>query len=412
MLSKIEIFNNVQHILLNDYAGCKSKAHLNTPEHYNISNDMSDSEFEYNMQQYLLDFKDGHLWFNSNQSSSPYRGFSVRRHEDKLYVTDSPKEIRLFVGDEISLIDNKKIESLSKEHRKILEDDIPERQLWSQVLSRAEKVIVSHNGQQCEMVLHEYERPPREPEYFFKSINNQVGYMKVTDFLQAEPIEKLVSNNQTILDSLENLIIDVRVNHGGNDSFYFPLLHYIFDETITFAELFSEDDVMYTNFTKANYDRWVPELEEYLKQNLEKDTRQTLQNEIALWKKNKGKGFLEVSEDVNFLIKGRKNPLNIYVLSDYFCGSSGETFVRNVKKSPKVTVLGRPTMGIMDIFNVIDVDFGEYNFCYGISKSADQDAYNGIGVQPDVYIPWTPHHLEKDVDLEYALNLIKQKELG
>lgn len=371
---------------------------------------MSDIEFEQTIQQYLLDFNDGHLWFYNKRSSLPYRGFSVRRYKDNLYVTDSPKESRVFPGDAISHIDGQSIEFLAKEHWKILEDDVPERQLWNQVLSRAEEMTVSHTGQEKHLRLREYEKAPFKPEYSFRTIDKHTGYMKVTDFFQAEPIEQLVKNNLSILDSLENLIIDVRVNKGGNDTFYFPLLSYIFDKTLTFKALFGDEDRMYTNFTQENYDRWVPELKDYLEQNLDEDTRQSLLDEIALWENNKEKGFQEVPEDTDFLIEGRKNPLNIYILSDYYCGSSGETFVRNVKKSSKVTVLGRPTMGIMDIFNVVDVDFDEYSFFYGISKSADEDAYNGIGVQPDVYIPWTPEHLEKDVDLECALKLIRENQ--
>lgn len=410
MLSKIEIYKSIKQIIQQDYAGFQSKAHLNKPNQYKVSNEMSELEFEETIQQYLLDFNDGHLWFKSKQSALPYRGFTVRRYKDKLYVTESPKESRLVAGDVISHIDNQSIESLSEKHSKILGDAVHERQIWSQVLSRAEKITSFRNDQKSEMILEKYERLPYEPEYSFQMIDEQVGYLKLTDFFQAEPIEQLITENQKLLSSLENLIIDVRVNNGGNDAFYFPLLPYIFDETISFEELFHEDEAMHTNFTKANYDRWIPELKEYLKQDLEENTRQTLRDEIALWEKNKGKGLLEVIDEVDFLIVGKKNPVNIYVLSDFFCGSSGETFVKNVKNSPKVTVLGRPTMGIMDIFNVITVDYGEYEFYYGISKSADEHAYNGIGIQPDVYIPWIPNHLEKDVDLEFALNLIKQKE--
>lgn len=408
-LSKTKIFNTIQHILQHDYAGFQSKAHLNNPENYIISDDMSDAEFEQTIQQYLLDFNDGHLWFYNKHSSLPYRGFSVRRYKDKVYVTDSPKESRVLTGDEISHIDDQSIEFLAKEHRKILEDDVPERQLWNQVLSRAQKMTFSNNNKVKHIRLKEYEKDPFKSEYSFKSIDKHTGYMKITDFFQAEQIEQLVKNNLLIIDSLENLIIDVRVNKGGNDTFYFPLLPYIFEQTLTFKELFGDEDRMYTNFTQENYNRWVPELNDYLKQDLDEDTRQSLLDEIALWENNKCSGLQEVPENIDFLIEGRNNPIKIYVLSDYFCGSSGETFVRNVKKSPKVTVLGRPTMGIMDIFNVIDVDFDEYSFFYGVSKSADEDTYNGIGVQPNVYIPWTPEHFEKDVDLERALNLITQK---
>lgn len=410
MLSKTEIFEKIQEIIQNDYAGFQSKAHLNKPNQYRVTNEMSESAFEEMIQQYLLDFNDGHLWFKSKRSVLPYRGFAVRRYEDTLYVTESPKESRLAIGDAIIRVDDQEIEALSKKHHKILQDSVHERQRWDLVLSRAEKVTIIREDQEHEITLREYERVPYEPEYSFKLIEDQVGYLKITDFFQAVPIERLIAEYQAVFDSLENLIIDVRVNNGGNDAFYFPLLPYIFDETISFKALFHEDEVTCTNYTEANYERWIPALKEYLKQELEEDTKQTLLDEIDLWEKNKGQGLLEVTEEVDFLIEGKESPANIYVLSDFFNGSSGETFVKNVKKSPKVTVLGRPTMGIMDIFNVITVDFGEYDFYYGISKSADQHAYNGIGIQPDIYIPWISAHLEKDVDLEIALDLITKKE--
>ena len=410
MLSKTEIFEKIQEIIQNDYAGFQSKAHLNKPNQYRVTNEMSESAFEEMIQQYLLDFNDGHLWFKSKRSVLPYRGFAVRRYEDTLYVTESPKESRLAIGDAIIRVDDQEIEALSKKHHKILQDSVHERQRWDLVLSRAEKVTITRDGQAHDIKLQEYERAPYEPAYSFQMIEDQVGYLKITDFLQAEPIERLIAENHSVFDSLENLIIDVRVNNGGNDAFYFPLLPYIFDETISFKALFHKDEVTYTNYTEANYERWIPALKEYLKQDLEEDTKRTLIDEIALWEKNKGQGLLEVTGEVDFLIEGKESPANIYVLSDFFNGSSGETFVKNVKKSPKVTVLGRPTMGIMDIFNVITVDFGEYDFYYGISKSADQHAYNGIGIQPDIYIPWTSAHLEKDVDLEIALDLITKKE--
>lgn len=34
--------------------------------------------------------------------------------------------------------------------------------------------------------------------------------------------------------------------------------------------------------------------------------------------------------------------------------------------------------------------------------------YMGVGYPVDIFIPWTPEHLEHDVDLEKALELIKQ----
>ncbi|WP_052256518.1 hypothetical protein [Salinicoccus sp. YB14-2] len=72
-----------------------------------------------------------------------------------------------------------------------------------------------------------------------------------------------------------------------------------------------------------------------------------------------------------------------------------------MKKSDKVTVVGRPTMGIMNYFNVVTVDYGDYEFDYSISKMTGEATFGREGgVEPDIYIPWTPDHFRSDVDLE------------
>lgn len=206
-----------------------------------------------------------------------------------------------------------------------------------------------------------------------------------------------------------NLILDVRTNHGGNDAFYFPLLDYIFDQNIAFQDLFKTDEVMHTNYTKRNCDLWLEEMRDYLKQNLDEDTKQLIQDEITLIKKNYDKGMIWVPEDTDYMINGKNSPENVYILTDVFCGSSGDTFVANVKKSPKVKVVGRPTMGIMDYFNVITVQFDNYEFDYSMSKMNEKYHYNQTGVLPDIYIPWTPEHIEQDIDLQYIIELIDHK---
>lgn len=42
MLSKVEIFESIQEIIRRDYAGFQSKAHLNNPGQYKVSDEMSD----------------------------------------------------------------------------------------------------------------------------------------------------------------------------------------------------------------------------------------------------------------------------------------------------------------------------------------------------------------------------------
>lgn len=92
------------------------------------------------------------------------------------------------------------------------------------------------------------------------------------------------------------------------------------------------------------------------------------------------------------------------------CGSSGDNFVDIMKKMPKVTVVGRPTLGILDYSNCCTAELGDYEFLYPTSRNLAVDEGKGMtdkGVLPDVYIPWTPEHLVKDVDLEKALQLLE-----
>lgn len=410
MFTKEDIFKDIQNIISHDYAGCIDKKHMNHPKRYTVSNDMDDRAFEEVIQDYLLDFGDGHLWFASKDAKLPNRGFSVRRSGNALYVTKATREKRLDIGDEITHIDGKDISALALQHYKRLEEELPERQRWDSIIRRSEVIQVrrNRNGENFELNLSNYDPEPYQGIYTFKRFDKETAYIQITDFAEEKSIRELIQNNQKNLSEIRYLMIDVRVNYGGNDAFYFPLLQYIFDRKTQFSELFADDEVMYTNYTERNCQLWIEALKDYMTQDLDESTMKMLEEDIKLIENNVGKGFQEVPEETDFEIKGSSSPEHIYVLSDYYCGSSGDTFVSNVKKSPKVTVVGRATMGIMDYFNVVTVDYGQFEFWYGISKMHDNYSINGKGVEPDIYIPWTPDHLAEDKDLMYVQKLIEK----
>ncbi|SME47309.1 hypothetical protein BACERE00185_05137 [Bacillus mobilis] len=35
---------------------------------------------------------------------------------------------------------------------------------------------------------------------------------------------------------------------------------------------------------------------------------------------------------------------------------------------------------------------------------------SGIGIQPHIHTPWTPEHIQEDVDLKLALQLLQNEE--
>lgn len=410
MLSKVEIFKDIQSVIKTDYAGYVDKRNINHPEKYHVDNNMSDREFVETIRDYILDFNDGHMWFIGKNYSLPNIGFKVRRFENSLYVTECKQENRLQVGDEITKIDNVEISKIGEIYSKQLEESIFERQQWNLLLRKFSEVEVVRDNKSFKLLLSSYENEGYVSTHSAKQLDDKTMLLKVTDFAEEKPIVDLVRKNKDLIEKSENLIIDVRINNGGNDEFYFPLLNYIFEDNIEFKDLFTEDEAMYTNYTKRNCDLWLSVLEEYLEQELEDDTIKSLQNDIEDIKEHYGKGFEEVPEETEYLICGQAKPENIYILTDYYCGSSGETFVSNAKKSMKVITVGRPTMGIMDYFNLVTVDYGDFEFDYSISKMHENSFTYGMGIQPDYYIPWTPEHLEEDKDLLYVQKLIKEKE--
>ncbi|MEY9974655.1 C-terminal processing protease CtpA/Prc [Lysinibacillus sp. RC46] len=410
MHSKTQIFDEVIQIMKTDYAGYLDKKHINRPENYLITEDMTDKDFVETIQSYLLDFKDGHLSFNAKKAVIPNRGFKVRRYQNALYVTEVTNETRLQIGDAILEIDGLTIEEFEMLYSKILEDPVPERQYWNVGLRQAKRVLVNRDDDKFLLPLATYERSPYVPSYVFKKLDNKTVYLKIADFSQAQPIQDLLNNHESELNKSHNLIIDVRVNYGGNDLFYFPILNYVFDRELKFKSLFHEDEMMYTNYTDRNCLLWIKELKAYLTQELDSEMQKWIQEEITKFETNYSKGLVAVPEELDYTIQGQSNPKNVYVLTDVTCGSSGDTFVQNVKKSPKVTVVGRPTMGIMDFFNVVTVDFDDYEFVYSLSKMHENYHYNDTGVKPHIYIPWTPQHLHEDMDLNYVLRLCHQNQ--
>lgn len=405
MYTKTEIFNDIVSILKKDYAGYEDKKKYNHPEYYTITNNMDDATFTQTIQEYLYDFNDGHLFFKNKNSNIPFRGFQARRYKDALYVTEISGEEHLQVGDKITAINGDSIKIASSRYYKFLQDDVYERQTWNNVLQFVDNIEFERDGEPHQLNLSQYAPPVYTPEYELKQLDENTVYIKLTDFGQSEPIKKLVEEHEALLNSIQNIILDVRINYGGNDMFYFPLVGYTIDETVRASQIVQPDEAMYTNYTANNCDLWIESLSNYLKQPLDEATRAVIEMEIEKFKTNYGVGMKKVEDNEDFIFEPKGNVQKVFILSDVTCRSSGETFIKNLKHSPKVKVIGRSTMGILDYFNVTTKDYGDYEFGYSISKMYEKYHNNETGTLPHIHIPWTPQHLVEDVDLNYALSL-------
>ncbi len=151
-----------------------------------------------------------------------------------------------------------------------------------------------------------------------------------------------------------------------------------------------------------------------MKQELPIDTRNMLTKMLDELKENRGKGFVafyEGEEELPYI--GTALPKKVYIITDERCGSSGDAFVYNMRRSDKVTVVGCPTTGVLDFSNCTWVDYGHFKLVYPTSRNLYLDKgvrMRGRGVAVDIPIPWTPEHLNRDIDLERVLKLIEQNE--
>src|SRR5699024_387092 len=165
-----------------------------------------------------------------------------------------------------------------------------------------------------------------------------------------------------------------------------------------------------SNVTERNADLMIQAIDNMLEEMDNDQFRDGLKEyKEQTWVKHRGEGFIHMDEDGDdnvVEVEVRAHPKQVIMLIDNFCGSAGDIFVYYCKQSPKVTVIGRPTMGVNDYSNLNEMVWNDqFKLMYATSRlyqldhreiSAEQ------GIKPDVYIPWTPEHIEKDLDMEEA----------
>ncbi|TKD72145.1 S41 family peptidase [Pseudalkalibacillus hwajinpoensis] len=418
----LTIFEEIVQTLHHDYAGCIDKKGWDSPNFYRnkISRiqeqgNMTDHTFVEIVEDYLLDFKDLHMSFRKSgqDQSINYVGFNVRRYEDSLFVVSNTKEKRVQPGEYITALDGISIPQLVETHKRRLMETQAERENWSSILTRYETALVTDQvGQTFTIDLRNYEKERYQAEYSLNELSPDTLLFKLTDFMDHHAISSLLDEKSHLLKSCDHLVIDVRLNKGGNDLVYFKLLPYLFEgEEIDLNDFNS--DRMLTNCTERNVELRVEFLKNLQPSIKDENTLNQLNALIRKLEENKGKGFVELDlagMEESLLIKTKEGPKNIIILTDVYCGSSGDSFVEICKNSSKVTVIGRPTMGLNDYSNLAVRNWGDqFELWYPTSKLSRVDkgeGMSGLGIQPDHYIPWSKEHIKEDIDLKKAIDMI------
>ena len=416
-MKKTDIFKDIVWIMTHDSSTVKDCKGCNPqPFLEKITDDMTEQEFLYQVRTYLASFGIiGHISFHDKKSGP--KGFLLRINEQEMFVEEANQDTGLQVGDRILSLDGISLEQVALQHPNYFISLTPERRYreWADLLLMAEQVTVLRDGQEMSITVRASQQA-QKAQLFWKELESDILYLRLDNFMDEEAINRLYQECLQKIAETETLIIDVRYNNGGTDSLYFPLLHLGLEEGKGYDTLDLQDDGMEILYTEGNVDRRLKDFELWLQQeNISPDTVKLLEDFRNNLLQNRGKGYVRYQDDQDELfpgVKGGHYPEQIFVLSDIYCASSGDNFVKMMKDFKKVTVIGRPTLGILDYSNCCKVDYDDYFLMFPTSRWLAIDKGKGMtdkGVLPDIEVPWTPAHFERDVDLDKCLELIEMK---
>lgn len=410
-----EIFKRIVSIVENDYSGFVDKFEWADPFEFEvqIKSDMTRNEFRDVLNNYLGKFKDGHLRIVDLSQDDTYCGFSIRRYENILVVTEANPESGYKKGDIIHEVDGKSIIELESVYCHLFFSDVTDRQDWSIILKKHRTCRLVRDGKSLTREIKRFPKSKYSPRFYVDVVHG-IPKMTITDFVDSASLKQLIDKYIAIRTNDEALIIDVRYNIGGADFSYFPLLDFIFKDKKSFVSLFPNEKQQML-YSKRNCELMTLMLNEYSQNTSDPVIQDLIQKDLHLMKENFGKGYVDyegLSDDFNF--EGNEIPKRIYVLIDQYCASSGENFARAVRHSEKVTLIGRNTAGILDYSNVITESItDDLNIIYPTTRLIKGNKVLGIdniGVSPDIYVPWTPKALEIDIDLNKVVQLEKNIE--
>lgn len=321
-----EIFREVVDIMHHDYAGYIDKKGWDNPEE--LESKIMELEKNANLtphsflkiaEDYLLDFKDPHIFFNLIQSETQKQldnGFRVRRYQDKLYVTTLSGEKRLKPGDAILSLNNTPIPELVRKHQRELMETKAEREDWRKIIRNYDVAEIIHlDGSTEFMELKAYEKPAYVPQHTITKVHEDTLCMTLTDFNEPDTLTTLLSKHEQELTATKNLITDVRINYGGSTLAYQSLEKYLFpDHNITID---MQDYFMKFNITDRNADLMIQSINEELTKIDNEEYRTSLTRwKEEVWVKHKGKGFVSIEDEEVYEITGTKSPEHIVLLTE------------------------------------------------------------------------------------------------
>jgi len=224
---------------------------------------------------------------------------------------------------------------------------------------------------------------------FFERINETTTLLRIPSFegsAQTE-IDNLIESHKAEILKTPNLIIDVRNNGGGNDRCYYPLLPFIYTDTIRTVGV----EFLSTPLNNQRMKKFATSTEYGFEEHEKKEFQayyDKLSNSIGEFVNLELSAVKKTSFDTIY-----PYPKNVGIIINGGDGSTTEQFLLAAKQSKKVKLFGTKTFGSLDFSNMnfVQSPCGEFELGYCLSKSyrVPDMAIDEVGIQPDYYIDKT-----------------------
>jgi len=230
-------------------------------------------------------------------------------------------------------------------------------------------------------------------------LSDKTLYIKISSFSpnNGKNIDSIIKANKDNLESMDNLVLDLRDNGGGSDYTYGPLMPYVASGTVKGIGV----DAL---STAINIKGWKKILED---NDIPDITKASINQRIKLMEGKYGK-LVNIVDDDSDVYKPTPFPKKVAILINRGCASTTEQFLLFARQSSKVILMGQSTQGTLDYANMREANFicMPYILEYATTRSRRLDIGQGIdnvGIKPKVYFT-------KDADwIKEATKILEKK---
>lgn len=245
-----------------------------------------------------------------------------------------------------------------------------------------------------------------QPRVTSRRLSARTSYLEVPSFggdIRQQLVD-LIETNQSAIQDVPNLVIDLRQNGGGNDSSFQPLLSLLGPATYS-AQY---PDVFVTNANIAAWEAIIP----YMSRPADLEWL----NQLIDRMKTVGRGWVAMSDEQMLEShydsdQVKASPERVVLLIGQGCGSSCEQFVITAHQNSRVTLMGRRTFGALDASNVreIKTPSGKIVIYYAttfVRRPAGQQI-DQMGIIPDVELPLPTDDSAYNAEIDLAQRAVE-----